>query len=187
MSLFQEGGDWIAVFNGNTGRFVRFNISRSVERHVALYEEYGDIPGVTFQALDLGNDKYFFKEMSPDRNSQIRYLICDNERIVPESFSCLNKARLIPPKQDDGAYFNALSSIIRYDATKGWFYEALTELNTLHVYAEDGSIQKTFCIGKRVDDCNQVVRTDEDRKRTFIAMDLFPEFCLALYKNSSLR
>ena len=99
MSLFQEGGDWIAVFNGNTGRFVRFNISRSVESHVALYEEYGDIPGVTFQALDLGNDKYFFKEMSPDRNSQIRYLICDNERIVPESFSCLNKARLIPPNK----------------------------------------------------------------------------------------
>lgn len=188
MSFFREGDEWFAVFNGNKGHYIRFNISRSVESKVTVCEEYGEISGGTYQALDLRDGTFFFKGMSPDRNSQIRFLTRNNEKFVPEPFSRLNSAVLIPPKNDDGSYFNVLSSIIRYDAKTKWLYEASTELNTLHVYSEDGSFAKTFCIGDRIVDFNQAVKTDYgDRKRTFIAMDLFPEFCLALYKNSSLR
>lgn len=186
MVFFNEDGHWFTSFNSNKGTFIRFDIDKSIEQQKTVSQEYGNIPNGPFQALDLGNDVYFFKTMSPDRNSQIRYLLRHGQKEIPSTFEILNKASLTLPSKDDGSYFNALSSIIRYDPGTGWFYEASTELNTIHVYSEDGSMARTFCFGDEIDNYDRVVKTDyNDRTQTFVSMDLFPEFCLILYQGST--
>ena len=187
MSFANTDGRWLASFNDNIGSFVRFDIGESVKQQKTVSQKYGSIPNGTFQALDLENDKYFFKTMSANRNAQKRYLVEHGREVIPPSFEILNKAELTPPPIDDGSYFNALSSIVRFEPEKAWFYEASTELNTIHVYSEDGSFARTYCMGDKLMDYNSVVKTEyKDRKRTFVSVDLFPEFYLALYQDSTI-
>ena len=186
MFFTKEGDKWFASFNSNKGTFIRFDIEESINEQRTVFQEYGSIPSGPCQALDLGNDTFFYKVMSPDRNSQIRYLLRHDQRTTPSSFEVLNSATLTPPSKDDGSYFNALSTIVNYDPEKDWLYEASTELNTIHVYSEDGSMARTICFGDKLDNYDSVVKKDfNDRIQTFVSMDLFPEFCLILYQGST--
>jgi len=180
-----EDGSIYAEIDNRAGKLIRFNISKSIQEGRTISEVIGKTENSTFEVIDLGEDGTFYKSLSPERDAQIRYIMRDGQTIVTKSMEVLNSAR-IKNKADDGTRFNVLSGGVKYDSASKCFFETPGEINAFHVYSLNDSIAKTFCIGDKLYDYNEIAdRPIADRPITSLTTRLYDYFLALLYLDIS--
>ena len=164
-----DSGDLYADLNNLAGKIIRWNITKSLEEGRTVTEEIGETGPNTLTVLNLGEKGIYYKELSPNKDSQQRFVIDNNsQKYVPENMRLLNSA-VLQNKEDDGARFNILSTVSVYDRQTERFMEASSGLNTIHLYSLDNSFAKTYYIGDKVYDYNELAeRSYADRPITTI-------------------
>lgn len=162
-----ENGDVFADLNNLTGKIIRWNISQSLKDGRTVIEEIGETGNHTLSILNLGEDGIFYKELDDDKDCQLRYIQKNgNSRFIPDNMRVLNDA-VLANKKDDGTRFNILSTVALYDSSSKRLMEASSGLNTIHLYSVSGKFAKTFCIGDRIYDYNELAdRNYSDRPIT---------------------
>lgn len=176
-----EDGTVCAEFSDGTGKIIRFNITESVCEGRTVTEKVSDAGRLTFETVDLGEDGIFYKEMSPERDAQIRFIVRDGEKIVTRSMEKLN-APIIRNKVDDGTRFNVLSGQVFYNPRVKRFAETPGEINAVHMYSLDDSFAKTFCFGDKLYDFNEIADRDfANRPVTCVSSRAYDDFLVVLY------
>lgn len=179
-------GKVYAEFDNQAGTVIRFDITESISEGKTISEPIGKIDGTTFSFIDLKDGSFFYKKLSEDRNAQIRSIVDKDGETVPANMKVLNAATLSNGKDVDGTRFNVLSSIIRYDRKSQRFLEASTELNTVHMYSRDGSFARTFCLGDKLDDFEQLAVSERaERPMTSTCVRQFDDFAIVMYIGKS--
>ena len=175
-------GEVYADLNNLTGKIVRWNITRSILQGRTVTEEIGETGKTTFSTENLGEEGIYHKELGPDKDRQERYIMTkDSVKYIPKNMRLLNEA-ILQNKEDDGARFNILSTEVEYDSETKRIIEASSGLNTIHIYSIDGDFAKTFCIGDRIYNYNDLAdRGLADRPITTIDGKNFGNFCAFLY------
>ena len=174
-------GTIYADLDNHAGKFIRFNISESVKEGRTMTEVIGSTEKLTFGVVDLGEDGIFYKELSPERDAQTRFIVRDGQRIVTKNMEVLNRAR-IKNTIDDGSRFNVLSGNVLYNPQLKCFAETPGQINAIHFFALDDSYAKTICIGKKLYDYNEIADRDEYyRPRTSICTRQFDDYIAVLY------
>lgn len=181
-SFYQDStGEYHAEFDNRAGKIIRFDIDRSIVSQSTVSNIVGDSKRTSFVTVDLGEDGVFHKDLSDAKDQQIRYITKDGKTISSRSMERLNRA-VIRNKIDDGMRFNVLSGSVLYDRDTKRFAETPGQINAIHLYALDDSYAKTFCIGDKLLDYNEIAdRENEDRPRTSISTRQFKDYIGVLY------
>lgn len=180
-----EDGRLTADFNSMSGHVVRFHVSESIAEGRTIVENLSGISRRTFSAVNLGEDGFFYKEMTDTKDAQIRYIVKDGEKIITKSMERLNSA-VIRNKDDDGSRFNVLSGGVKYNSSLKRFAETPGEINAIHMYSLDDSYARTFCFGKKLYDFNEIAdRESKDRPTTSICTRENDDFVMVLYVDAT--
>lgn len=182
-----KNGDLYAEFDNHAGSLIRFCIDRSVREGKTVSEVIGKTERTTFEAINLGENGVFYKDLSPEKDAQIRYIIKGEQKIITQSMAVLNAAR-IKSKADNESRFNVLSGSVKYDPTNKVFAETPGSINAIHLYSLDDSFAKTFCIGTKMYDYNQIADLPSaERPLTSICTRQYEDFIAVLYLDVTKR
>jgi hypothetical protein len=182
-----ENGTIYADINNRAGKLIRFNISESIEEGKTVSEVIGTAEKTSFDVIDLGDDGIFYKTMSPERDRQIRFVEKDGQTYSTKGMTILNSAR-IKNKNDDGSRYNVLSGGVKYAPDIKCFIETPGEINAIHMYSLDYSVIKTFCIGDKLYDYNEIAdRPEGERPQTSICTRLYDYYLAVLYLDIPLQ
>ena len=182
-----EDGSIYAEIDNRAGKLIRFDITRSLQEGRTITEVIGETKNTTFSAIDLGEEGVFYKALSTERDAQTRYIVKGEQRIITKGMEKLNSAR-IKNKVDDGTRYNVLSGGVYYDPESKQFFETPGEINAFHVYSLDDTIAKTFCLGDKLYDYNEIADRDAaDRPMTSICTRLYDYYLAILYLDIPAR
>lgn len=166
MNLSKESGVYMMRFvDVYSSRFVEVNLSESIKNGELVLNErkLKNMKGL-FTALPLDESHYFMKRMTRN-GTYLERSVCDEEGKDSTS-SAMLKLNSYHISKNDGYNINLLSGIVGYNRSKGLFVEAMTLLNSVHVYPveEDGGF--TLCYGKTSPDV-QILEKQSPNLRTY--------------------
>ncbi len=148
MRLSKESGEYVMRFvDDPSSRFMEVNLSESIKNKDLVLNEWElkNKKGL-FSALPLDASHYFMKRMTQNNTCLERY-VCDKDGDCNAS-SAMLKLNSYHISKNDGYNINLLSGIVGYNSARGLFVEAMTLLNSVHVYPEEGDGGFTLCYGK---------------------------------------
>ena len=182
-----DKGEHYAEFDDHAGKLIRFYIDRSIREGKTVSDVIGTTVKTSFDVINLAEDGVFYKELSPQRDAQIRYIIKDGQKIITKNMAVLNAAQL-KNKADDGSRFNVLSGSIKFNPSNKMFAETPGEINAIHLYSLDDSFAKTFCIGTKMYDYNKIADLPSaERPLTSICTRQYDDFLAVLYLDVTRR
>lgn len=179
--LFKEKDQLYAVIQDfQIGKIYKMNIDESLKTQnlqMSLITE--SIPSFLFNFVYIDSVTYYCVEVADKQCSQIRYMLRDGEKMIPETFEKLNRIKL-----ERGENMNILSTSTKRNAEGDKIVEMPIGLNQINLYAIDGSFAKTICVGDRLDNIADVENTNRwSRKYTYGHLRTYPGFFAALYIN----
>lgn len=181
-TFFKENGQLFAgLYDFYQGKTYRFNIDESLKNRSLSIELVNDsLPINLFNFIMVDSVTFFCKELANDQTQQIRYILKNGKRSIPENLEKLNRAT-IRPKED----FNILSTIVNQkNDNPNLIVEIPIGLNQINLYSIDDSFGKTICIGNKLDNIDKI--QDEirwNRIYTYANLRVFDDFFAALYIN----
>lgn len=179
MDIIGDGPDAKALISDGKGHLLGWNILESAgDPEICVVKD--DIPMGTFYSRYVNDSTFLCRIVNPGRDGQIRYLDVNGCKVVTPSMERLNKS--VIPVKGDGYLFNILSSFAGYDPAHGMVVEASLMLNTINMYTLDGKFEKTICIGKRLDDVEEIFNAGfRELTTTFTRLNLYPDFFAVMY------
>lgn len=179
--LFKEKGRLYAVIHDfQLGKIYKMNIDESLKTQslqMSLMNE--SLPSYLFNFVYIDSITYFCVEIADKQCSQIRYMLHDGQKIIPETFEKLNSIKL-----ERGENMNILSTSTKRNPSGDKIVEMPIGLNQINLYAIDGSFAKTICVGNRLDNIEKLENTNRwSRKYTYRNIRTYPDFFSALYIN----
>lgn len=166
LSLSKESDEYMMRFVDEfSSRFVEVNLSESIENgELVLNERRLKNKKGLFTALPLDGSRYFMKRMTK-KGTYLERSICDTLGKDSTS-SAMLKLNSYHISKNDGYNINLLSGIVGYNRTNGLFIEAMTLLNSVHVYPVEGDGGFTLCYGKTSPDV-QILEKQSPNLRTY--------------------
>lgn len=182
IDIVGKGRDAMALLYDGKGHLLGWNILESTgDPEIGVVKD--SIPMGTFYSRYVNDSTFLCRIINSGRDGQIRYLDVNGRKVVTPSMERLNKAAI--PVKGDGYLFNILSSFAGYDPAHGMVVEASLMLNTINMYTLDGKFEKTICIGKRLDDVEEVFNAGfEGLTTAFTRLVLYPDFFAAMYSGA---
>lgn len=180
-------GELYAEFDNHAGKLIRFYVDRSIREGKTVSEVIGTTEKTSFDVINLGETGVFYKELTSEKDAQMRYIMKDGQKIVTKSMAILNAAR-IRNKGDDGSRFNVLSGSVKFDPASKVFAETPGSINAIHLYSLDDSFAKTFCFGTKMYDYNEIADLPSaERPLTSICTRQYEDFLAVLYLDVTKR
>jgi hypothetical protein len=181
VKFFKKNGELFAgIYHFHKGKIYEMNIDESFKNNRLCIETVRDsLPLEIFNFVMIDSSTFFCKELSSRETQQIRYMSVNGERITPSHFERLNLAKI--REHED---YNILSTGTKYDSKNKFIVEMPAHLNYINMYSIDGSFQKTICIGKRLDNMDEIQDKNlRDRMDTFSDLRLFSRFWGVVFTN----
>lgn len=179
-SLYEEAGSLYAVVYNDTRRCLqRINISETLKNNKLDIETVRDsLSGALFSCVYIDDETCLCREITNDQTQQIRYFFKSNKKEIPTHFEKLNHARV---RRGSGDY-NLLSSITKCNVKKKMIVEMPIGLNHINLYSFDGTLACTICVGKKVDNLDNLQSIDRwKRLYTYANLRIYPDFFGVLY------
>lgn len=170
-SFLEKGGELMAyLYDFARGRLLEMNVSRTIsERELNIATIEKPLPATLFGFIVLGDNTFFCKEITTTRDQQIRYLLKDGARSIPDNFRELNWAYII-----SGEDHNILGTLTGYNYSKGRIVEAPIMLNYINIYSVEGSFGKTVCTDEKLDNISEIQMLDiEERRGTYGSLRIY--------------
>ena len=182
---FYEKNDslYADVFDNIRGRMLTVNVDESVKAHkLSLKAETPGLDNNVVVALKADGSRYLIRSVSDDQkkcNRSLRNLATGAQETL-SVFDNLNEASL------KGDADNNLLSCGFAVSDNGFVAEAPVNLNYINVYRLDGSFAKTVCIGKALDDIDELSRKDMgSRNYMFSDVRTFDNFFGVIHANQT--
>ncbi len=186
VSLSKESGVYKMRFvDDDSDRFMEVNVSESIKNGELVLNEWKlkNKKGL-FTALPLDGSRYFMKRMT-QKGTCLERSVCDAEGKDSTS-SAMLKLNSYHISKNDGYNINLLSGIVGYNRSKGLFIEAMTLLNSVHVFPEKGDGGFTLCYGKDSPDI-QILEKQSPNLRTYHeGISLNDSYFSVLYTDESI-
>ena len=185
VKFFKEKEEtFAAIYHFEKGKLYKMNIDESIKNsQLNIYTINDSLTLFLFNFVVIDSITFLCKEISNNETQQIRYMLVNGEKITPPHFEKLNLAK-IRERED----FNILSTITNYDFSKNRIVEMPIGLNYINMYSIDGSFGKTICVGKRLDNIEQIQDKERwDRIYTFADLRLFSKFWGVVYINEDYK
>ncbi len=186
MSLSKESGVYMMRFVDNySSRFVEVNLSESIKNGELVLNEWNlkNKKGL-FTALPLDGSRYFMKRLTKN-GTYLERSICDAEGKDSTS-SAMLKLSSYHINKNDGYNINLLSGIVGYNRSKGLFIEAMTLLNSVHVYPEEGDGGFTLCYGKDSPDIQMLEKQSPNLRTYHAGISINDNYFSVMYTDESL-
>lgn len=174
----------VALLNDGRGHLLGWDIRESCDDpDIVIFKD--SIPMDAFYSLYINDSTFLCRVINGDERGQTRFLDVGGEKKTTPPMETLNKASI--PGPGEGYFFNIMSSLSGYNYQNGVVVEASLMLNTINMYTLDGSFEKTVCIGKKVDNIDDVYRSGfRGMKDTFICLRMYEDFFAVMYSGGRM-
>ena len=185
--FFRENEELFATIYHRSGKLYKMNVSESLKANrlnIAPLNEYLSPGLLDFVFIDCTT--FLCRELNGTETQQIRYILKNNEKIIPSHIERLNFAKI----RENGSFndFNILAANTKYNTERKLFVEAPVFLNYINMYSINDAFRKTICIGGKMDNIEEIQDIPFfDRLYTFVGLRLFPEFWGVLHINESVK
>jgi hypothetical protein len=181
--FYNENGELFSIlYDFSVGKTYRMNVNETIHTSkLSISETDISLPPHLFGYTFINRKDILCREINGTQTEQIRYLLSDGEIEKPDVLGKLNRTTVHP-----GEDINILSVHTASHPNGGRIVEAAIGLNQINLYSLDGSFGKTICVGRKVDDIEQIQSIDLfDRKYTYMILNAYPHFFGALYLNDT--
>jgi hypothetical protein len=179
-----SSGLFANIYDFYRGKILKFNINESIENqqlHISTLTD--SVPPYMFNFIMLDNENILCKEVKNDQTEQYRYILNGKEGMTPPILQKLNQASI-----KKGEDINILSTITKTNDNGSIIIEMPIGLNYINIYSMDGALEKTICIGNKLDN---IVKIQEknlgDRMYTFADLRVFKDFWGVVYINEDTK
>lgn len=178
---FRDEDDALCAYiaDNSKGRMFRMNVSRSVENQKLDIRVVNDsLPPLLFVTVYIDSTTYLFRTITDDQSQQLRFFRRNGQDETPPFLEVLNRAKV---RANTGDH-NILSALIRYSASNNKLVEMPVALNNINIYAPDGSFARTVCIGRKLDNVDDIQKIEFfDRPYTYASLRIYDDFFGVLY------
>lgn len=184
VTFYKKNGSRIAsLLDFQKGRVFEMNLTETIRNgELDMTMLTDEIPRHPFDFVLLDSAFYFCREINKGQTRQNRFLLKDGKRIVPETFKKLNRAQVTPEGD-----FNILSTLTKCNPERTLLVEMPIGLNQINIYSVDGSFGKTICVGKKLDNIDDIENTPKEDRMYYTYSDVrvFDDFFGAVSINET--
>lgn len=184
VTFYEDNGKRFAgILDFQKGRVFEMNLTETIRNgELDMTMLTDEIPRHPFDFVLLDSAFYFCREINKGQTRQNRFLLKDGKRIVPETFKKLNRAQVTPEGD-----FNILSTLIKCNPERTLLVEMPIGLNQINIYSVDGSFGKTICVGKKLDNIDDIENTPKEDRMYYTYSDVrvFDDFFGAVSINET--
>ncbi len=161
------------IYDSQKGNLLKMNIDESLRsKETKIYSVSQSLPSFLFNLVLIDSVTFMGKEINPTQTQQIRYLIHGKDKKPIQMLSKLNNAKI-----EQGEDINILSTITKRNEKQNILVEMPIGLNHLNLYTLDGKLRKSICIGKQLDNIDDIQeKKRQNRLYTFADLRIFEKY-----------
>lgn len=182
--LTDSSGLFANIYDFYRGKILKFNINETIKNqdlHISTLRD--SVPPFMFNFIMLDSMNILCKEVKHDQTEQFRYILTNKDETVPPVLQKLNQASI-----KKGEDINILSTITRTNDKGNIIIEMPIGLNYINMYSLDGAIEKTICVGNKLDNISKIQEKGPgDRMYTFADLRIFKDFWGVVYINEDTK
>ena len=141
------------IFDNQHGYVYQIDVDASLsEGEIVMSILSKDLPNSVVSCKVIDGHTYLCREIVEGAKRQVRYVLNDGKKLVPEVLEKLNRAMVADIS--NGLDHNIISSMIQRQGDR--FLESMPYLNYVNIYSLDGKLGKTICMDEKLLDINSV-------------------------------
>lgn len=171
------------VADSRKGKIYEMNITESVNKKDLAISSIDDtLRSSMFVIVPLcNNESIYYREINDNLTQQNRYIKSSGGKSEPIHFQRLNQAAI-----EKGEDHNILSALSGRKSDQDIIIEAALFLNQINIFSVDGLLQKTLCVGSKLNSIEDIQNTFEwNRIYTYTGVRTYNKIWGALYEGET--